>query len=151
MKSFRFKFHPSVWFLLAVALVLSGAGVGFNVYNVIEYLPYGAGKIVPYVIIAVISALVFILSLSMLVRSRYIVKDGYIISRFGLLKSKIKISDLSGFSLFKKTDKLVAYFKNGKYAVIVVSPASFDDFVAAVREYDKTIICTRGDDESTPV
>ncbi|MBO4594267.1 MAG: hypothetical protein J5697_01025 [Clostridia bacterium] len=151
MKSFRFKFHPSVWFLLAVALVLSGAGVGFNIYNFIEYLPYGAGKTVPYIVIAAISALVFILSLSMLVRSKYIVKDGYIISCFGFLRSKIKISELSGFSHFKKTDKLVAYFKNGKYAVIVVSPAAFDDFVAAVREYDKTIICTRGDDESTPV
>ena len=140
-----------MWFLLAVAIILSGAGVGFNVYNIAEYLPFGAGKVIPYVIIAVISACVFVLSLSMLVRSKYVVKDGCIVSWFGLIKSKIKISDISGFSHFKKTDKLVVYFKNGKYAVIVISPAAFDDFVAAVREYDKTIICTRGEDDNTPV
>ena len=148
MKSFRFRFHPSVWFLFAVALLLSGAGTTFNVYNTVQYFPFGATKVLPYILVAVISAAIFVTCLSMVVYSKYVVKDGYLISFFGFIRSKTAISDLSGFSLFKKTNKLVAYFKNGKYTVIVVSPAAFDDFVAAVREFDKTIICTRGDDDA---
>ena len=37
MKSFRFKYTILIWTLLSAILCLSLAGVGWNIFNVIEF------------------------------------------------------------------------------------------------------------------
>ena len=71
---------------------------------------------------------------------KYVVDGGYLYSYFGFIKSKIDISEIIEITHFKKSNKLVVYFKDGKYTVIVIASELYDNFVIAVRESNKSII-----------
>ena len=83
--------------------------------------------------------------------SKYVVKDGFVYVWFGLFLSKTDVKDISCFVHFKKSNKLVVYFNDNKYAVIMLSPDKYDDFVLAVREFNQQIAFrTEIDGEETP-
>ena len=145
---YRFRFHPSVWVLLSFAMLISLAGVGLNIFNIIALEGYGAEKISFYVVILAPSAFFFVFSLSIALGSFYTVKNGHIYSRLGIIKSKIAIEDVLQFTHFKKSDKLVAYFKNGKYVVIVISPDHFDKFVAEVKTFGRHVVYLNGEENN---
>ena len=65
---------------------------------------------------------------ALLIRSVYKVTDSEIVLWFGIVKSVYKIKDIESIHLFTKTNKLVLYFKDGKYTVIVVKPEWYNDF-----------------------
>ena len=71
---------------------------------------------------------------------RYVVKKDAFISCFGIIKSKYDIKDITAIILFKKSNRLVAYFGEKKYAVILISPEFYEDFVLALREQNKAIV-----------
>ena len=148
---YRFRFHPSIWVLLSFAILLSLAGVGWNIYNVIVYASFDAGRVVPYIIVLIVAAFFSVLSVSMAIFSGYVVKNKFIYFRFGVIGSKIAVSDVSQFTHFKKSDKLVVYFKSGRYSVIVISPINYDAFVSAVRAYDRNIIYMDGNEDDDEI
>ena len=52
---------------------------------------------------------------------------------------------------FKKSDKLVIYFKDDSFTVIVISPEDYSDFVVALREVNPQIYYgVKIDGEDTP-
>ena len=60
------------------------------------------------------------------------------------------INDVVQITHFKKSDKLVLYFKDAKYTVVIISPEKYEDFIFALREENRQIIYdsrTDGEDE----
>ena len=79
------------------------------------------------------------------------IKDGCVYIRFGFIRSKIKIDNVVQFSHFKKSNKLVMYFKNAEYTVIIISPEEYESFILAVRDINQRIIYdVKIDGEETP-
>ena len=56
--------------------------------------------------------------------------------RFGLIKIKTPFSEIDGFTLFSRSEKLVIYLKNGGYSVIVIDKRRYDEFFAEVKKFD---------------
>lgn len=151
MKRFNFKYSAFLWALLVLVLLLSGAGAGWNIYNAIYFMPISGIQGGLYILISVLSFAVFILAVSMMVYGCYTVKDGFLVANFGLIRSKSKIEDIIEITHFKKSDKLVVYYKEGAFSVIMISPKNYDDFVLSLREVNPEIsFDSRIDGEDTP-
>lgn len=140
MKKFTFKYSVTVWVLLSIVLILSIVGLGWNIFNLIEFIQAGAFRIIAYSLICLLTAFLLVIVISVMIYSKYVIKDGYVYSCFGIIRSKEKISEIVEITHFKKSDKLVVYFNDGKYTVIVISPEFYDAFVLAVRQSNKSII-----------
>ena len=147
MQSFRFKYSISVWVLLSLVLALTTGGIIWNVFNLIEYLWAGAFKIVIYSVIIALTTCIFLLVFCAMIYGKYVIKNGFLYTCFGLLKSKVSINDVTQITHFTFSNKLVVYFNDQKYSVIVIAPERYDDFIKAVRENNKSVLFNSYTDE----
>ncbi len=140
MKKFRFKYAPIVWVLICLVIIMCAIGFGWNIFNLTKENLSNTFKIVSYSIIAVITFGLTIFATSLLVYGKYVIKNGYVYTYFGFIRSKINISEVVCITLFKKSNKLVIYLKEQSYSVIVISPDKYDQFVLCLKEQNKQII-----------
>jgi len=147
MKTFKYNYTLTVKILLSVAVILSGTGCGWNIYNIVEYSAAGFLKVLPYAVICALSFFFFLLTLSMLFFSRYEIKGDALVSKLGFLVSKIKVEKITKIAKFFNENKLVIYYDE-KYAVVFVSPEKYDDFISALIKTNKNIEYVLADDNS---
>ncbi len=141
MKKFRFKYAPSVWILLSIVLLLSVAGLIWNIFNFVEFLSLShTFKVISSAIISLVCLFLTIFVLSVIFYGNYLIKGDFLFNNFGFFKSKLKIEDIVCISLFKKSNKLVAYFSNQTYTVIVIDENLYDEFVVSLRKVNQKII-----------
>ena len=151
MKKFRFKYSPLVWALLIIVVAFSVAGLIMNIFNVVEYARFGSDKVVTYSVILFLDLILTIFSLSVLFYGFYVIKGDKFYACFGFVRSGFEIKNILEFEHFKKSDKLVAYFKYGKYTVIVIDKKDYDDFIAEIRKINPEIFFVkRIEGEDTP-
>ena len=87
---------------------------------------------IQHVVILAACGLLIVLLVSILIRSVYTITDKEIVLWFGIIKSTYKIADIESVHLFTKTNKLVLYFKNERYTVIVVKPEWYNEFTKEI-------------------
>ena len=151
MKSFKFRYAFSVWVLLSVVAILSVSGLIWNIFNLITFIPTGSFKVGTYALIVLLNTALTALVASLIVYGRYVIKNGKLYSCFGIIRSKVELEDIICITHFKKSNKLVAYFKDGSYTVIVISPEEYDQFVSSIREINHSIYFNaKIDGEDTP-
>ena len=154
MKSFKFKFLTITLILLALVACLSVAGVVFNVLGIINLLKVAIIKpinVIGKILMLLLSVFLLILCVSIIFGSKYQVKKDKVLLYLGLFKSKYNIDEIVEFVHFKKSNKLVMYFKNAEYTVISVSPVFYEQFILSVRENKREIYyATKTDGEDTP-
>ena len=151
MKTFKFKYTLTVWILLALVLCLSLAGLSWNVWGAIEYFGLNTVKTVSSILTSALCLILAVVCGGVILFGRYVVKKDALVCCFGVIKSKYDINEMTAVILFKKSNRLVAYFGEKKYAVILISPDSYEDFVLAVREQNKAIVYdVKIDGEDTP-
>ena len=109
MKSFRYLHSIAVWVLLGLITVLCSAGCILNVINAIYNVEI-AFKFGFHVFIAITTLAMVIFAVSVMVSSKYYVKNGYLVLSFGLIRSKtlLKEAEYVTFIPFKK--KLVVFW-----------------------------------------
>lgn len=152
MKSFRFKYTPTVLTLLVLVLLISVVGVCWNVFNLIEYSWAGTIKIVTYTLLVITTGALCVLVASLIIYGKYVIKNGFLYTCFGIFSNKTDIKEIVQITHFKKSDKLVVYFIDKKYTVIIISPDRYEDFVLAVRKVNPSVIYdAKIDGEDTPV
>ena len=140
MKSFRFKYSQLVWALLLLVFIILLAGVCWNIYTLIANWGVSTTKTVTNFITLALTLFLLVFVISIVAFSKYTIKNGNVIVNFGFIKTKTPINEIVQFTHFKKSDKLVVYFKDAKYSVIVISKDNYQDFVLAVREHNHNII-----------
>lgn len=139
--NFKFRYTTSVKILLFVVLIAASVGLGWNAYNVYSYFSRQEtlnGAV--FCLVFSLNLLLLTVDVGMLTGSKYVVKEDTIRCCFGIIISKYSVNDAIQFVLFKKSDKLVLYFKDATYTVIVISPDEYDSFISAVRELNPSII-----------
>ena len=150
-RTFKFKYSPVVWVLLSLVLALSLSGLAWNAYALIQNTWAGGVKIFSHAAMVVITALLIIFVLSVMVYGRYVLTDKYFVQYFGFIKIKTPIKNLVQITHFRKSDKLVLYFDDQKYTVIVIDKNYYDQFVMCVREVNSSVIFdVQIDGEDTP-
>ena len=131
MHTYKFKFSKPILILSIAAILLAlGAGIGWTVYRIIRN--HGFPTIVfgiQCVVLLLVSVLILVVFSALLIRSCYKITDTEVVLWFGIVPTRYKIADMESVHLFTKTNKLVIYFKNDKYTVIVVKPEWHNEFV----------------------
>ncbi len=140
MKSFKFKYAPLVWILLIAVILLTAAGTAYSVFSAVDAIKVQSNKIFSSIIIAIVNLALLVFASSVAIFGKYTIKTGVLYSFFGFIRTKTQISEVVQITHFKKTDKLVLYFKDAKYTVIVISPTDYDAFIESLRQENSNII-----------
>lgn len=130
MKKFRFDYSPLVKALIFLVIVISAAGLAFNLITTVNYASDKTLLAILYGVLCILTAALFFESLAIAFYGLYKIKGGYLYSCFGFIYSKTDVKDIIAVHVFKKTEKLVVYFKDEKYSVIIISPEKYDEFIA---------------------
>ena len=128
MKTYKFKFSKPTFIICIIAILAAFAGIGYTIYRIYMYGFSSPLLIIQHVVVLIAALLVILIFLALLVHSVYKITDKEIILWFGIVKQVFKIEDIESIHLFTKTNKLVLYFKNEKYTVIVVKPEWYNEF-----------------------
>lgn len=128
MKTYKFKLSKAA-VILTIAGVLLGLGaIGFTVWRIYRTGFSEPLYIIQHVVLLLVGTIAIVIFASILIRSVYKITDKEIVLWFGIIKSTFKISDIESLHLFTKTNKLVIYFKDEKYTVVVVKPDWYNEF-----------------------
>ena len=152
MKKFTFKYPTIAWVLLAIVLALAVSGIVWNLFNIVQYWGDNTVKLTGYFIIIALALALIIFATSIMLYGNYTIKGGKLYCNLGFVRTAVDLEDVIAITHFKKSDKLVVYFNDEKYMVIVTSPENDDAFVLAMREVNpKIYFNTAIDGEDTPV
>ena len=132
MKSYKFRFSKLVLVLIGLAIAAALAAVAYTVYRICLYGFSSPLLAIQHVAVLIVAALAIVIFVSLLIRSVYKITDTQIILWFGIVKQTFKIADIESVHLFTKTNKLVIYFKDDKYTVIVVKPEWYNEFTKEI-------------------
>ncbi len=143
MKKFTFKYTKTIWSLIAILLIISLIGTGTGIFNLVTLWDLGAKNIVTYSILTVVNLLLLAFCVCLIFFKSYTIDDERLSTRFGMLKFKVKLSDVTEVTIFEKQQKLVVYFSGGKYTVIVIDEKEFDDFCDALKEKNPSIYVSK--------
>lgn len=147
MKKFTFKYTKTIWALIAILLIISLVGTGTCVFNLITLWDLGAKNIVTYSILIVVNLLLLSFCVCLIFFKSYTIDDERLSTRFGMLKFKVKLSDITEVTVFEKQKKLVVYFLEAKYTVIIIDEEDFDDFCDALKEKNPSIYVSKKSQE----
>lgn len=130
MNTYRFKLSKAAIAGCIFGIILGLVGIGFTIYRILSpSLGFSSPQlIIQHVVIIIASLLALSVFPSILIRSVYKVGDKELVLWFGFIKSVYKIDDMESIHLFTKSNKLVIYFKDERYTVIVVKPDWYNEF-----------------------
>lgn len=130
MNTYRFKLSKAAIIGCIIGILLGLTGIVFTVLRILSpNLGFSSPQlIIQHVVILIVSLLALILFPSILIRSVYKINDKELVLWFGFIKSVYSIQEMESIHLFTKSNKLVIYFKDERYTVIVVKPDWFNEF-----------------------
>ena len=127
-----YRFQLSKFAVLGcIAGILLGLGAaGYTAYRIWRnlYSELSVQLVLQYAVVLLVAVLALVIFISVLAHSVYKITDKQIVLRFGIIKSVYTIADIVKIHRFTKTNKLVIYFKNDRYTVIVVKPEWYNEF-----------------------
>ncbi|MBR5900499.1 MAG: PH domain-containing protein [Clostridia bacterium] len=147
MKSFKFKYAIAVYVMLVAVIILSIVGAVWNVYSAIEYFGVVQPKAVSSMLTAILCLVLLIIAFLVLFNGKYIIKDGNLTTRIGVFAVKTPVREICAVTHFKKSDKLVVYFDEAKFSVIVISPEFYEQFISSLKETNPAILYSSQNDE----
>ena len=143
MKIFKYKFTRLLKALMIVGMLLCGLGFGVNLfYCITNGTKHAADPVYPimqYVLMFFVTVVLFVLLLSIMIQSAYVIDGKYFKTRFGFIVSKYEVEKIEGILLDRKTNKLTVSFSSGEFIVIVVKQEWYDQFISALLEANPKI------------
>ena len=136
---YKFKFSPVVFTFVFIILGLSLVSLTSLIYTLITYGELPVAKKVLYLSLILFTLFIALNALFALIVRKYVIKENGLTLRLGIFKSTVKIEKIVQFTVFNG-NKLVAFFDDGKYTVIIVDEKDFDNFVRDVKTFNKKII-----------
>lgn len=128
---FKITFSKSIYLLCVAVYLLCLAGIALSVWRIIKFGVHGFNDIIKYPFLIAVCLLCIVLVTAILIRSQYVVDKQYLITQYGLIKSKFAIKDITAVTLDSDSQKLTVNFGE-PYTVISVSPAWNEQFVRAL-------------------
>ena len=129
MKTYKFRLSKTAAILTVAGILLGFGAIGFTIWRILFRTGFSEPLyIIQHVVLLLVGAIAIVIFSSILIRSVYKITDKEIVLWFGIIKSTFKIADIESLHLFTKTNKLVIYFKDEKYTVVVVKPEWYNEF-----------------------
>lgn len=147
---FRYKLTPVLILLCVLAILLSVAGITVTVYRIIlnggistpnDFFKY------PFLIAVCVFCISIIVAL--LIKSEYAVTDTEIVTKFGFIKTKYALKDVTEIEHDRDTHKLTVKFGE-QFGVLSCASEWEDDFVHAILKANPNIEYTYTLTENKP-
>ena len=136
MKTFKYKFTPLIKALIILGMVLCCGGFALNLYYCLKNgVKSAADPVYPalqYALMFLVTVVLFVLLITILLNSAYVIDGKTFKTKFGLIVSKYDVEKMTEVTLDRKTDKLTVTFENNEFMVIVVKQQWYEDFIDAV-------------------
>lgn len=140
MKTYKFRLSKTATILTVAGILLGLGAIGFTIWRILFRTGFSEPLyIIQHVVLLLVGALAIVIFSSILIRSVYKITDKEIVLWFGIIKSTFKIADIESLHLFTKTNKLVIYFKDEKYTVVVVKPEWYNEFCKEILARNENI------------
>ena len=127
--------------MLALAyavLVLCFVGIAVSVWRITKFGIGGFTDALKSPFLIAVCVLCIVIVVSMLIKSEYTVDETHYTTRFGIIKSKFLIKDVTSLVLNTDLKKLTVYFGE-QYVVLSIDPNLSDAFISALREVKPSI------------
>ena len=135
---FKIKFPKSILWICVAIYALCGVGVGISVWRMVRF---GVGTffdVLKYPFLIVVCLLCVVIVTSVLIKSEYIVDEQFLISKFGVVKSKFSIKEITSIVLDSDAKKLTVYFGE-QFTVLSVMPEWNEDLSRALLKVNPDI------------
>ena len=147
VKIYKFRFSPLMITVFTIGIALCAACIAMTSWQFVEYVGGIRGDItsvwewLKYILLYFVSILLAILLIAMLIRSRYIVTQKQLITKFGIITSKYEIKKIRSITLLGGSKKLNVYFDDFKnrFITIVVKEEWYDDFIQTLTALNERI------------
>lgn len=141
---FPFRFTPLMIAAFALLLLLCAGSFSLTTWQFTEFLQGDLTSVwewLKYFLLYLVSILLAVLSLAMLIRSRYILTKTEFIMQFGLIKTRYPIARVVTVQLVTDKQKLVVFFDEFRSdsATVVIDPALHNDFLRALTERNESV------------
>ena len=138
IKRFKYKFTPTMLALAYAVLVLCLVGIVVSVWRIMQFGIGGFSDALKSPFLIAVCVLCIVIVVAMLFKSEYTVDATHYTTRFGIIKSKFLIKDVTSLVLNTDQRKLTVYFGE-QYAVLSIDPTLCDAFISALREVKPSI------------
>lgn len=143
MKTYKYKFTKLMKALIIVGILLSVAGFSVNlIYLIKNGVDKAADPVYPilqYSIMFAVTVTLFVILVSILFNSCYVVDGKYFKTKFGFITSKYDVEKITAVTLDKKTDKLTVAFDSGEFIVVVVKQEWYEAFIDEILKVNPAI------------
>lgn len=131
IQRFHIKFSAVIVLLCIAVFLLCFVGIGVSVWRINRFGIQGFNDVIKYPFLIAVCAFCIVLMIGILVKSEYVVQGEFFVSRFGFIKSKLSIKEITGIIFDRDVNKLSLYFGE-QYIVITVSPNWNENLVRAL-------------------
>lgn len=141
-KKFEYKITPLLWALFALGLLAAGACIYLNVTRFLALLKAedaGTYNYLGSLLSALIGVVAFVFLIPAIFASAYVITDTHLISKWGLVKNKYDVKEITRITHFRVSDKLVIFFKDESYTTINIDKAKFEEFIDSLKQANKDI------------
>lgn len=151
MKVFKVKFSKKIRCLLYTGIVLCCLCLILNIVSLcISDIFSSVNPIYPIIqhtFSFATTLIVGVILVCLLTSSYYSIKQGDLISSFGIIKSRHKIDEIEIINLDRKNKKLFLLFKNNSSISILIDTESYNTFVDELLRFNSSIEYTICSDE----
>ena len=130
-KKFKIKFSPLIIGLCIAIYALCIAGAVLSVWRIIRFGIHNFSDALQCPFLIAVCIFCIVLVTSILLRSEYVVDDRHFIAKYGFIKSKFFIKDVTAILLDTDTQKLTVYFGE-QFIVVTTSPNCNEPLVRAL-------------------
>ncbi len=145
MKKYSYKFTPLNIVLFCLGILAAVACIALNVKRLLEIAAAAISGTYDYIsaILAIaIGAAGMVVLIPLIVRSEYVVTNDKLITRWGVIASEIKLSDITRVTVYRSSQKLVVSYNAKDYAVINIDKDLFENFCDELKaKNDKIFYC----------
>ena len=141
-QKFEYKLTPILWTLFIAGLIAAGVCVYLNITRFIALLSAedaGTYNFIGALLSAAIGLAAFVFIIPAMFASNYIVTKDHLISKWGLVKNKYEVKEITRVTHFRVTNKLVVFFEDESYTTINIMPEKYEEFIDALKNANKKI------------
>ena len=128
IKTFPIQFTKPIIGVAIAILSICITGIAVSLFQIIRFGMTGFNDMLKYPFLLLISVFCIILTVSILAKSKYIIQDGYFISKFGFIQSKVEIKQITSMLWDTDTNKLNVYLGE-EFFVVAFAKDWIEDLV----------------------
>lgn len=130
-KSFKMQFSIAIVCICVAIYLLCIVGIALSIWRIKQFGVRNFSDALQSPFLIAVCVFCIVLVTALLVKSEYAIDGEYFISRYGFIKSKFAIKDITSIILDTDTKKMTAFFSE-QFIVLTTLPQNNEELVRAL-------------------